>query len=140
MDLPKGYANFLFGEQLLSTNNGVGSALAANAAFESEPFDCGRFSGALPGVNALPNAGRNAPSTVRIAASSDQTGTLSLQHSADKVNWFTDSTVKDVAVPADFTVLTVQEAKVALRYVRVVLTNGATAQTEVELDVAFVSI
>jgi hypothetical protein len=63
----------------------------------------------------------------------DQTGTLSFQQSRDGTNW---RTTKTVAVSAGVTV--VDEELIVSQYVRVLYTNGATANTVFELQSALV--
>jgi hypothetical protein len=69
-------------------------------------------------------------SIITVSAASDQTGTLLLQQSADGTNWFTTDSVAITANPSLSAKIV---ADVVLRYVRLVVTNGATAQTKLYL-------
>ena len=98
------------------------TALGASAAFTSQTFDLG------------PNAARNA---FRAFGASDQGGTLTIQWSDDATTWFTtDADI--IALAAGKRVF--GESKVVQRYVRVVYTNGATAQTAFRLWASLVAL
>lgn len=74
-------------------------------------------------------------SKFRAFAGSDQGGTLTIQQSADKTNWYQVATASTTANNG-----AVLESLVCLRYVRAVFTNGATLQTKFEFDTALISI
>lgn len=144
MNQPMGHFDFLTGVQELSTIAG-NTALAGNGVKSGFTYDVGNFNGILPqAVVAIPgamNAGKAGPSIIRAFASSDVAGTLSIQHSPDGKTWFTDTAAASTAaVAADATKGVIVEAKITLRYVRAVLTNGAAAQTSVEFDTVILSI
>ena len=84
------------------------TVLAANATYTGATLDGIQFRRITGFVNA------------------DQAGTLYISHSYDGSSWFSDS-AQSVAVAAGST--KVFDVVIAARYVRLVYTNGATAQT-----------
>lgn len=83
----------------------------------------GTFNGAVYNITELGNL----YDYFRVFASSDQTGTLSVQQSWDEVTWFT--TISE-AVAAGFGSGTIVESMITAPYVRVQYVNGSTAQND----------
>lgn len=104
------------------------TVLAANAAATGATHDTSQDANASDTI--FGNWSR-----FRAFASSDQAGTLTVQQSADKTNWYQVGTASTTANNG-----AVLESLVCLRYVRAVFTNGATLQTKFEFDTALISI
>lgn len=73
-------------------------------------------------------------SIFRAISYADQAGTLKIQQSRNGSTWYTTHSVNAVA-----NVATILEAPVHMQYLRVVYTNGATAQTVFDLNSCFLT-
>lgn len=101
------------------------TVLAAGATFNGTARDSGNNAGAA-------GAGW---SRFRVFAFSDQVGTINVQQARISGTWFTTLSQAVGASAA-----TIIESIVTLRFLRVQYVNGATLQTQFELDSAFVSV
>ena len=110
---------------------------SGGATVTGTTWDMSADPAAYAGTPADGTSGGAGASRFRAFAAADVAGTLIIQQSADKVNWF-----KTISQPvlADFTQGTVLESMPVLRYVRAVFTNGATNQASFEFDTSVVSI
>jgi hypothetical protein len=133
-----GHFDFLSSQQELSTTDKASTPLAANAVCNGQAWALGFGTITLANIT---TKGKPAGSLFRAFAAADVAGTLTIQHSSDGQTWFTDQAASSTAVvPADFTKGVAVEAKVVLPFIRAVLTNGGTIQTECEFVTTLVSI